>query len=219
MNYHSACIFDLDGVIVDTARYHFKAWQRLAHSLEIPFTEDDNHKLRGLSRRKSLKIILQMGDRILPEDRIQELMVRKNSWYQEYISELDSSEILEGVPAILDELEAENIKMAIGSSSKNAKRILKAIGLTHRFGAIVDGASVQNTKPDPEVFLKGAKQLGVDPPKCIVFEDAVHGVHAAQRAGMYSVGIGSPEHLGEADAVIPSFKGRSFNDIRELLKS
>lgn len=218
MNRIKACIFDLDGVIVDTARYHFKAWQRLARSLSISFTEDDNHQLRGLSRRKSLLKILALDNRSLPEDKFRELMDRKNQWYQEYIADLDSSEILPGILPFLDELEDENIQMAIGSSSKNAKRILRAVGLTRRFGAIIDGTSVENTKPDPEVFLKGASRLGVPAEQCIVFEDAVHGVQAAQTAGMYSVGVGNPEQLGEADAVISSFKNHSLKDILALLK-
>lgn len=218
MDRPAACIFDLDGVIVDTAHYHFKAWQRLAHSLDIDFTETENQQLKGLSRRKSLQSILDMGQQSVSEEQFQQLMDRKNSWYQEYIADLSPREILEGIPSFLDELEQKGIKMAIGSSSKNAKRILKALKLTHRFGAIIAGASVKKTKPDPEVFLNGAEELGVSPQYCIVFEDAASGVEAANRAGMTSVGVGREDYLSEADVVIPSFKNMSLDKILVLLK-
>lgn len=214
-----ACIFDLDGVIVDTAHYHFKAWQRLAESLSIPFTEEENKQLKGLSRRKSIQIILDLGDKSLPESEIKELMNKKNGWYQDYISTLTPDNILPGIIVFLDELEAKGIKKAIGSSSKNAKHILESIDLTQRFGAIVDGASVDKTKPHPEVFLKGAKALGVDPSACIVFEDAASGVEAANRGGMWSVGVGDEQYLSDADAVIPSFKNMTLNKILALLKN
>lgn len=213
-----ACLFDLDGVIVDTAHYHYKAWRRLAASLSIPFTEKENEQLKGLSRRKSIMKILDMGDKSLPEEQIEELMEKKNGWYRDYIAELGPDEILEGIPGFLDELEQKNIKKGIGSSSKNAKYILETLGLTHRFGAIIDGASVRNTKPHPEVFLKGAEQLGVEPGDCIVFEDAASGVEAANRAGMASVGVGDARYLSDADTVIPSFEGMTLHKILRQLE-
>lgn len=217
MNKPEACIFDLDGVIVETAHYHFIAWQRLAHSLALKFTEKENQQLKGLSRRKSLLKILEMGDKSLSEDKMQELMDRKNGWYLEHISNLSPDEILEGIPAFMNELDRKEIKMGIGSSSKNARRILEALQLTHRFGAIIDGASVTSTKPHPEVFLNGAEQLGVSPKRCIVFEDAASGVEAANRADMKSVGVGEKEYLDEADAVIPSFKNMTLDKVLALL--
>jgi beta-phosphoglucomutase len=214
----AACIFDLDGVIVETSHYHFLAWQRLAHSLDIPFTERENQQLKGLSRRKSLQRILEMRDKSLPEEEFQRLMDRKNGWYQEYISNLSPEGILIGIPSFLDELEEKGIKKAIGSSSKNAKYILMELELTHRFGAIVDGTSVKKTKPHPEVFLKGAKMLEVSPDRCIVFEDAASGVEAANRAEMKSVGVGKKEHFNNADAVIPSFRNMSLSKVLKLLE-
>ena len=215
----AACIFDLDGVIVDTAHYHFKAWQRLAELLSVPFTEEENKQLKGLSRRKSIQKILDMGNKSLPEKEIKELMEKKNGWYQDYISKLGPANILPGVSAFLDELEEKNIPKGIGSSSKNAKYILESLELTDRFGAIIDGASVEQTKPHPEVFLKGAQKLGVQPSDCIVFEDAASGVKAANRGGMWSVGVGDAEYLGEADAVISSFNNMTLNKILTLLKN
>lgn len=214
----AACIFDLDGVIVDTAHYHFKAWQRLAESIGVPFTQEDNKQLKGLSRRKSIQKILDIGDKSLPESAIRDLMDKKNSWYQDYVSELGPADILPGVESFLKELEQKNIKKVIGSSSKNAPYILESLELTERFGAIIDGASVEKTKPHPEVFLKGAEKMGAEPADCIVFEDAASGVEAANRAGMWSVGVGDKRYLDEADAVIPSFKNMSLNKILELLK-
>lgn len=219
MQQPEACIFDLDGVIVDTARYHFKAWQRLAESLSIPFSEEENKHLKGLSRRKSIKKILDIGNKSLPESTIRELMDKKNNWYQDSISQLTPEDILPGIPEFLDELEEKSIKKAIGSSSKNAKFILQSIGLTHRFGAIIDGGSVNQTKPHPEVFLKGAEKLGAEPSECIVFEDAASGVEAANRGGMWSVGVGDEQYLSEADTVIPSFKNMTLNKIMALLKN
>lgn len=213
-----ACIFDLDGVIVDTSYYHFKAWQRLAKSLSIPFDEDDNQQLKGLSRRASLLKILEIGQKTVPEKEFQLLMDRKNGWYQEYISQLKQDNVLDGILPFLDELENKNIKKAIGSSSKNAKRILRALELTDRFGAIIDGNVIKNAKPDPEVFLRGAAAFNVKEKECIVFEDAASGIEAANRAGMSSVGVGKEYHLNDADTVIPSFREISLKDILKLLE-
>jgi len=202
-----ACIFDLDGVIVETSDAHFKAWQRLAESLGISFGEEFNEQLKGVSRRKSIEKILALDDRQLPEEEIQRLMDKKNSWYQDSIAELTPDDILEGVPVFLESLQEMEIPLGIGSSSKNAQFIIDYLQLNDTFEVIVDGTKVENTKPDPEVFLKGAKALQADPSSTIVFEDAASGVEAANNGNFISVGVGSAEYLGDANLVIPNFIG------------
>lgn len=202
-----ACIFDLDGVIVETSDAHFKAWQRLGESLGISFGEEFNEQLKGVSRRKSIDKILALDDRQLPEEEIQQLMDKKNGWYQDAIADLTPEDILEGVPEFLAALEEMKVPMGIGSSSKNALYIIDYLQLNDTFGVIIDGNKVENTKPDPEVFLKGAEALNAQPAKTIVFEDAASGVQAANRGGFISVGVGSEEYLGDADLVIQNFIG------------
>jgi len=202
-----ACIFDLDGVIVETSDAHFKAWQRLGETLGISFGEEFNEQLKGVSRRKSIEKILAIDDRELTEAEIQRLMDKKNSWYQDAIAELTPDDILDGVPAFLASLEEMGIPLGIGSSSKNAQYIIDYLQLNNTFGVIIDGTKVENTKPDPEVFLKGAKALNADPANTIVFEDAASGVEAANNGGFMSVGVGSDEYLGDADLVISNFIG------------
>lgn len=197
-----ACIFDLDGVIVDTAVYHYRAWKRLANELGFDFTEEDNEKLKGISRVQSLELILGWGgvDKT-PAEKL-ELATRKNTWYVEMIQEMTPEEILPGAKEFLEEVKAAGLKSALGSASKNSGLILERTGLLPLFDVIVDGNVVSASKPDPEVFLKGAEALQVPPQQCVVFEDAVAGVEAARAGGMKVVGIGSPDVLGNADAVV-----------------
>lgn len=213
-----ACIFDLDGVIVDTAKYHFIAWRRLANSLGFDFSEEENEKLKGVSRIESLNLILQWGGIEKTEVEKEELATRKNNWYREYILKMDSSEILEGVVPFLDHLEQKGIRMAVGSSSKNAGTILEQVGLSHRFEAIIDGTKVSRSKPDPQVFEMGAEEMGLSPRECIVFEDAPKGVDAALAGGFIAVGVGSEENLGHAQYVLPNFIGVSLQDILDGIK-
>ncbi|MEO1436089.1 MAG: beta-phosphoglucomutase [Bacteroidota bacterium] len=214
-----ACIFDLDGVIVDTAKYHFAAWRRLANSLGFDFTEKENEKLKGVSRIQSLKLILTWGGITKSDEEIQELASIKNEWYLEYVRKMDEREILPGVIRLLDELKAQHIRIALGSASKNAPTILNQIGLAHYFEAIIDGNSVQKSKPDPEVFLLGAKALDCDPVHCVVFEDAAKGVQAAKAANMLAIGVGTPESLPLADHVIPGFEHFSLTNLQEIATS
>ena len=200
------CIFDLDGVIVDTARYHFKAWQRLAIGLGFDFTEDHNERLKGVSRMASLRILLEVGGLTLPEHEMLKLAAQKNAWYLEYIMKMTPGDILPGVPEFLEKLRIAGIKAALGTASKNALIILVQIGLSHSFDTIVDGNRVTNAKPDPEVFLLAAADLNRSPADCLVFEDAIAGVEAAHRGGMRCIGIGSPAILSQADKIIPDFK-------------
>ncbi|NQZ75433.1 MAG: beta-phosphoglucomutase [Ekhidna sp.] len=201
-----ACIFDLDGVIVDTVPAHFVSWKTITDELNIDFTEEDNEQLKGVSRVESMNRILEIGGVSLPEDQIAELITKKNDRYVSIISKMTREDILPGVMDALALLKENNIAAAIGSSSKNATRILEAIGLTKEFDVIVDGNHIKNSKPDPEVFLQAAEKLGLDAKLCTVVEDASAGVEAAKKGGMHCIGIGEKDILGEADVVIPSMK-------------
>jgi len=195
-------IFDLDGVIVDTAKYHYIAWRRLANELGFDFTEADNERLKGVSRMRSLEILLEIGGLSIDEEMMLELARKKNDWYVEYISKMDESELLPGARDYLIRLKSIGIKVALGSASKNAPLILNNLKITQLFDVIIDGNKVSKAKPDPEVFLLGAKELGLKPVDCVVFEDAEAGIEAAKRAGMKAVGIGSKDILKQADMVI-----------------
>ncbi len=197
-----ACIFDLDGVIVDTAHYHFIAWQRLSKELGISFTAKDNERLKGVSRMRSLEIILEIGGVHLSEDEMEKLAAKKNVWFVEYINAMKADEIYPGVKQLLIEIRSKGIKVALASSSKNANTIIAKLDIANLFDAIVDGTMVINTKPNPEIFLLAASKLGIAPIDCVVFEDAEAGVEAAIAAGMKCVGIGSTEQLGKANEVV-----------------
>ncbi|WP_341347032.1 beta-phosphoglucomutase [Paenibacillus sp. FSL H3-0469] len=211
----NACLFDLDGVLVDTARYHYIAWRELAEELGFVFTEQDNERLKGVSRAASLNILLEIGGITLSEDDKARLAEQKNNRYVGYIAKMDSSEILPGALDFLKECRTAGIKVALGSASKNAMTILNNTGLTPYFDAIIDGTHTSAAKPDPEVFLLGAKALDTAPAQCVVFEDAAAGILAASRAGMRSVGIGSPETLGEATLVVPSLQQLTVATLKE----
>jgi len=194
-------LFDLDGVIVDTAKYHFLAWQRLAHSIGADFTEHDNERLKGVSRMRSLEIILEIAGKkgMYSEEELLEMATRKNEWYVDYIKSMDESELLPGSREYLTQLRSRGVKVALGSASKNAPMILDNLKIADLFDAVIDGNSVATPKPDPEVFLKGAQALGLAPADCVVFEDAQAGIEAARAGGMKAVGIGSPDVLTDAD--------------------
>lgn len=212
-------IFDLDGVIVDTAKYHYKAWKRLAAELGFFFSEEHNERLKGVSRLRSLEILLEVGGIEKSPEEKEKLAARKNQWYVEYITQMDESEILPGALAFLREAKAAGVKIALGSASKNARLILDRLGLTELFDCIIDGTVVSKAKPDPEVFARAAEVLDIAPSKCVVFEDAFAGIEAGRRAGMYTVGVGDPEILHEAHLVIPSLNDASFTDLCNRLPS
>jgi beta-phosphoglucomutase len=211
-----ACIFDLDGVIVDTARYHYLAWRRLANELGFDFTEEQNERLKGVSRVRSLEILLEIGHKQVDQATFDALAAKKNAWYVEMIQRMDASEILPGAKAFLESLRAAGIKTALGSASKNAGLILRNIGLIDQFDAIIDGTHTSKAKPDPEVFLLGAKAVGADPAACVVFEDAAAGIAAAKAAGMKVVGIGQPANLGQADLVVSGLDQMSVGRLNSL---
>ncbi len=209
-------IFDLDGVIVDTAKYHYLAWKKLANELGFEFTEEQNEAFKGVSRKRCLQILLELGEVDATQEQFDNWMIEKNEDYLSYIEEMDASEILPDVPKILDFLKANNIPMALGSASKNAIPILKKVGLLSYFKVVVDGNNVTKAKPDPEVFLLAAKDIGVAPTECVVFEDALAGIQAANTAGMVSIGIGDASILTESQYNFNDFTEISTDFIKQL---
>ncbi len=210
-------IFDLDGVIVDTAKYHYLAWKKLANSIGVDFSSAQNEQLKGVSRVKSLEKILSWSNITISEDQFMELMARKNDDYLSYIAKMDESEILPDVANVLDYLIEKKQPIALGSASKNAREILKKVNLYDRFNVIVDGNDVTEAKPNPEVFLIAASKLSIEPAHCIVFEDSVAGVQAANIAKMISIGIGQKEVLHEADDIFTDFTKMNTNYIKKLI--
>ncbi len=203
-----AFIFDLDGVIVDTAKYHYLAWQKIANRLGIDFTQEHNELLKGVSRIRSLDIILGIGNVEAAREDKEKWLTEKNEDYLGYILHMKEDEILPGVVSVLQYLKDNGQKIALGSASKNARPILEKVGILHFFDAIVDGNDVTNAKPDPEVFLRAAQMVGIDADNSIVFEDAVAGIQAANAANMVSIGIGDAKTLHEAQY--------NFNDFTEI---
>ena len=213
-----ACIFDLDGVIVDTAIYHFVAWKNLAASLGIEFTEKNNEKLKGVGRMESLDYILSLGQVQKNESEMLVLAHNKNEHYKSLISSLTEEAILPGIKVFFDELKEAGVFIALGSSSKNARPVLENIGLKSYFDVIVDGTNISRSKPDPEVFELGAQALEIPPVEIIVFEDAQAGIDAAKTGGFKCVGVGSAEELSGADILIPGFEGLTYAHLLNQLK-
>jgi beta-phosphoglucomutase len=212
-----AFIFDLDGVIVDTARYHYLAWQKIAQELNIDFTLEHNELLKGVSRVRSLDIILELGKVEASQEDKNRWLIQKNEEYLSYLVDMDQSEILPGVIAMLKFLKEKNQSIALGSASKNARPILEKTGIMQYFDVIVDGNDVTNAKPDPEVFLIAAKLLGAKPEDAIVFEDSVAGVQAANIGNMTSIGIGEETTLYEAKYIYPDFTHIDISFIEGLI--
>ncbi len=209
-------IFDLDGVIVDTAKYHYLAWKHLANELGFEFTEEQNEAFKGVSRRRCLEILLELGGITVDEAQFNKWLFEKNEDYLSYIAKMDASEILPDVPKVLSYLRENKVPMALGSASKNAIPILEKVDLLSYFDTVVDGNKVTRAKPDPEVFLIAAHDIGMPPEKCVVFEDAVAGIEAANTANMVSVGIGDPEVLSDARYVFRDFTVIDIDFIKQL---
>ena len=214
-----ALIFDLDGVIVDTAVYHYKAWKRLADELNIPFTEEDNEQLKGVSRVKSFDILLSLGNLNMPEQEKVKYRDKKNQWFVEYISGMQPADVLPGVTGFIHDLKTKGFKIVLGSASKNAVTVLENVDLIQVFDAIVDGTQVSAAKPDPQVFLKGAEAVSVVPGNCVVFEDAQAGVEAALNGGMFCIGVGDPAILHKAHWVIPSIGSIGIKEFEVKISS
>ncbi len=209
-----AVIFDLDGVIVDTAKYHFLAWKRLAEELGFDFTEQHNERLKGVSRMESLDILLSVGGiNNLSEQEKVNLAEKKNNWYVSYIQHIRPNEILPGFLPLLAYLKARQIKVAVGSASKNAKTILERLQLISEFDTIVDGTRIEKAKPDPQVFTLAADDMNVKYSDCVVVEDAEAGIEAAIRAGMKCIGVGDAHILGKANIVVPSLDLLDYNTL------
>jgi beta-phosphoglucomutase len=213
-----AFIFDLDGVIVDTARYHYLAWQKIANELNIDFTLEHNELLKGVSRVRSLDIILGLGNVEASQEDKNRWLIQKNEEYLSYLVDMDQSELLPGVLPMLQYLKENNQLIALGSASKNARPILEKTGIRHYFDAVVDGNDVSNAKPDPEVFLIAAQLLDVSPEDSIVFEDSVAGVQAANIGKMTSIGIGVESVLHEAKYIFKDFTHIEMSFIENLIE-
>ncbi|HEY8935973.1 MAG TPA: beta-phosphoglucomutase [Cyclobacteriaceae bacterium] len=211
-----AVIFDLDGVIVDTAHYHFIAWKRLADELGVPFTEHDNERLKGVSRMQSMDIILELGALQISTERKTQLADKKNTWFVEFVEKMKPSEIFPGVKQLLEELKSQGIKIALASSSKNARRVIELLQIENEFDAVVDGTMIAHTKPDPEIFLLAACMINIPPMQCVVFEDAEAGVEAALAAGMKCVGVGSVAQLGKANRVVKKTADFKSAELQQL---
>ena len=197
-------IFDLDGVLVDTAKYHYLAWKRLAAELGFNFTEADNERLKGVSRVRSLEILLETGNVTMTAEQKEEAASRKNTWYVEYLHTLDEKALLSGAKEYLLCMRENGIRIALGSASKNSPLILERLNIASFFDAVIDGNTVSKAKPDPEVFLRGAAALKLPPDRCVVFEDALAGIEAAKAGGMFAIAVGKPENLPGADRYISS---------------
>lgn len=209
-----ACLFDLDGVVVDTAKYHYIAWKKIAEDLGFSFSEHDNERLKGVSRMESLDILLKVGNIVVDAQKKIELAEIKNKLYVSYIQKMTPDEILPGVISFLDELRNGGVLIALGSASKNAMLILDKVKIAGKFDAVIDGTKVSKAKPDPEVFLKGATELGIAPRDCLVFEDAQAGIDAARNGGMHCIGIGQPDNLKNAEFVIPGFAKMNLDQLK-----
>ena len=213
-----AIIFDLDGVITDTAEYHYIAWKAIATELGFELTVKHNEKLKGLSRMDSLKMIFEFGD--LPLKSTEDMVAltdKKNAHYNSFLTHMTRNDTLPGVDAFLAECKDADISIAIGSASRNTKTILKQLELDTFFNTVVDGHMVENSKPDPEVFEKAAERMTVQPAKTVVFEDSIAGIYAANQGGFYSVGVGNEQVLHHAKSVIPGFQNFTLNDLQTLI--
>lgn len=217
MNRNKGIIFDLDGVIVDTVKFHYQAWRKLANDLGFDITKDQNEELKGISRESSMEKVVKWGKIKLSRDQFLEQMAIKNENYLSSISTMSEKDILPGVSKILDHLRNNQIPVALGSASKNARIILEKLDLHRRFDAVVDGNDVSKAKPDPEVFFIAASILQIEPHNCIVFEDSQAGVQAANTAGMVSIGIGDKNILTQADYVFKDFSEIEIEFINQLL--
>ena len=215
---YKALLFDLDGVLVDTAKYHYLAWKQIADELGVPFDEEANESFKGVSRTGCMDMLVDMGGLDMPDDEKAAYCTSKNGLFTDFIKGMDESEILPGAKEFIIDAKAEGYLIGLGSSSKNAPTILKQVGLAELFDVVVDGTMIVNAKPDPQVFSLGAELLGVAPEQTIVFEDARAGVEAAHRAGMKAVGLKPQGKLGDADITISSFSDHTIDDIVNSLE-
>lgn len=206
-----AFLFDLDGVLTDTSEFHFQAWQRLAREEGLPFTRQDNEALRGVGRRESLNLILK--GRSISAAAADEWMDRKNAYYIELVMKMTPSDWLPGAEELLNEIHRAGLKIAIVSSSKNTPLVLERLQSTIPLDAVVDGSMVSRSKPEPDLFLKAAELLALQPEECVVVEDAAAGIEAGKRAGMRTLGLGPAERVGMADVILPDLSNVKLEQI------
>ena len=211
-----SCLFDLDGVIVDTARYHFIAWRAIAEELGFVFSAADNERLKGVSRQRSLDILLEVGGLALSADEKVRLAEKKNALYLQYVMKMTPNDILPGAVPFLQACRAAGYRTALATASRNSAVILDLLKIAPLFDVVMDGNKVSRTKPDPEVFLNCARDLDVPPRECAVFEDAEAGIEAAVAAGMLAIGIGDAAILNKADLVVPGLFALSLDQLRTL---
>ena len=212
------CIFDLDGVIVDTAGFHYLSWKNLANELGFDFTEDQNEQMKGISRMDSLDVVLSIGGIVKSQEEKIALAARKNEWYLDLLSDLTIDQMLPGVKDMLDQLKAADMSIALGSASKNARFVINKLGIAHYFEAMVDGNDVMRSKPDPEVFLKAASLIGLKPSELVVFEDSYKGLVASNEGGFISCGVGDDKILTNALFVIETFAGLQISGLLNLIE-
>ncbi|MAC62325.1 MAG: beta-phosphoglucomutase [Flavobacteriaceae bacterium] len=219
MKIHTCALFDLDGVIVDTTNYHFLAWRKIASNFGFELSKENNEKLKGVSRTKCLNIILELSNFDLNENSFNYYLKKKNEIYLDYIKNINSENILPGILKTLNYLKEKNIMIGIGSASKNARFIIEKLKIVPFFDVIVDGNQIVNSKPDPEVFLKGSKALGVLPENCVVFEDSDSGIQAAKAAKMTAIAIGTPDKFSNYDFCFTNFLKIVKSDLDNLFTS
>ena len=210
-----AFIFDLDGVLTDTSEFHYLGWQKLADEEGLSFSRDINETLRGIPRRASLMLMLK--GRSVPEEKLLEMMERKNTYYLELVHGITPQDLLPGARELLEEIHAAGLKSALGSASKNAREVIQRLGIEALLDAIADGNSVELQKPAPDLFLYAAAQLDLPPEECVVVEDAAAGIEAARAGGFRSLGLGPVERVGDADIVFESLEGATLESILKLL--
>jgi len=208
-------IFDLDGVLTDTSEFHYFGWQRLADEEDLSFSREINETLRGIPRRASLMMILK--GRTYPEEKIQEMMERKNNYYLELVRGITPKDLLPGARELLQEIHAAGMKSALGSASKNAREVIQRLGIEALLDAVADGNSVEHQKPAPDLFLHAAELLGLSPAECVVVEDAAAGIEAGRAGGFYTLGLGPRERVGDANIVFESLEGVKLDALLNLL--
>jgi beta-phosphoglucomutase len=216
MKKHDCALFDLDGVIVDTAKFHFLSWKKIASIFNYDLTSNDNEQLKGVSRSDCLQIILKMANTVIEPSKFEKYLAQKNLDYLDFIQDLGPKDILPGIFETLIFLNKRKVKIGLGSASKNAEVILSKLGLTSFFEIVIDGNKVNKSKPHPEVFLRGSLALGVAPEKCLVFEDSASGIISAKAAGMTAVAIGNPDKFLNEDFCYPNFLSLVKNDLDKL---
>ena len=216
-----AFIFDLDGVLTDTAEYHYQAWKNLADRLDMKFDRKDNERLKGVSRQQSLEIILNINEKehFFRENEKQRLAEEKNEEYVRLIRQVKPGDILPGILPFLEEAKGQGLKLAVASASKNAGTVLHGLGIEKMFDYIADAAKINHTKPDPEVFLNCAAHLGISPGACVGFEDAQAGIEAIHAAGMYAVGIGVDVTTRRPDLELESTRELTCGKILDAVKA